>query len=145
MALESPLLSPPGNIMSSFSPYTDFSMSPNSPATTNSPRFQSMYVFSRPNILSPWLISCDRSARSSAESSSLRPKSSVGMDEGLSPNGLQLTSPSDMVGPSPVTSNGTETTEIEDEASDDVAQEIRATHSRVSEVADSISNVCPTC
>ena len=29
-------------------------------------------------------------------------------------------SPSDIVGPSPVTSNGTETTEIEDEVSDDV-------------------------
>jgi hypothetical protein len=44
MALESPLVSSPGNIMSSFSPYTDFSMSPNSPAQTNSPRFQSLYV-----------------------------------------------------------------------------------------------------
>jgi hypothetical protein len=32
-------------MMSSFSPYTDLSMSPNSPATTNSPRFQSLYVF----------------------------------------------------------------------------------------------------
>lgn len=33
-----------------------------------------------------------------------------------------LISPSDMVGPSPVTSNGTDATEIEDEASDE-AQE----------------------
>lgn len=44
------------------------------------------------------------------------------MDEGLSPGGLhpEMTSPSDMVGPSPVTSNGTATTEIEDEAADDM-------------------------
>ncbi len=42
------------------------------------------------------------------------------MGDGLSPGGLQMTSPSDMVGPSPVTSNGTETTEIEDEIADDV-------------------------
>ncbi|CAI4218572.1 unnamed protein product [Parascedosporium putredinis] len=33
---------------------------------------------------------------------------------------LSLVSPSDLVGPSPVTSNGTETTEIEDEESEDV-------------------------
>lgn len=33
-----------------------------------------------------------------------------------------LVSPSDLVGPSPVTSNGTETTEIEDEESDEVNQ-----------------------
>lgn len=85
--------------MSAFSPYTDFSMSPNSPAQTNSPRFKAI------------------SARSSGEASSLRPYS---IDDGLSPNGLQMTSPSDMVGPSPVTSNGTETTEIEDEVADDI-------------------------
>lgn len=35
---------------------------------------------------------------------------------------LNLVSPSDLVGPSPVTSNGTETTEIEDEESDEVHQ-----------------------
>ena len=33
-----------------------------------------------------------------------------------------MTSPSDMVGPSPVTSNGTETTEIEDEVAEDVME-----------------------
>lgn len=32
----------------------------------------------------------------------------------------EVTSPSDMVGPSPVTSNGTETTEIEDEEHDQI-------------------------
>lgn len=36
---------------------------------------------------------------------------------------MQMMSPSDMVGPSPVTSNGTETTEIEDEVSDEVRDE----------------------
>jgi hypothetical protein len=83
--------------MSAFSPYTDFS-SPNSPAVPKSPRFQS------------------RSARSSVESAGLHPNSIEGA---LSPS-AQITSPSDMVGPSPVTSNGTETTEIEDEVSEDV-------------------------
>jgi hypothetical protein len=58
-----------------------------------------------------------RSARNSAEASGLRPYS---ISDGLSPGGLQMTSPSDMVGPSPVTSNGTETTEIEDEVADDI-------------------------
>lgn len=66
------------------------------------------------------LIVCCSSARRSVEST-LRPNSA--MDDGLSP-GAQLTSPSDMVGPSPVTSNGTETTEIEDEIADEVASEI---------------------
>ena len=32
----------------------------------------------------------------------------------------EVTSPSDMVGPSPVTSNGTETTEIEDDEHDQI-------------------------
>ncbi|TVY45951.1 hypothetical protein LSUB1_G000199 [Lachnellula subtilissima] len=101
MALESPLVHSSGNIMSAFSPYTDFSMSPNSPAQTNSPRFQSL------------------SARSSVESASLHPKP---IDDGLSPSSALMTSPSDMVGPSPVTSNGTETTEIEDEVAEDVVE-----------------------
>lgn len=57
-----------------------------------------------------------RNPRSSTDSSNLRPKS---FENGLSP-GPQLSSPSDMVGPSPVTSNGTETTDIED----DVAEEV---------------------
>ena len=67
------------------------------------------------------------------------------MDDGLSPNGLQLTSPSDMVGPSPVTSNGTETTEIEDEASDDVAHENKPSPPRMSVGGDSLVNVCLDC
>ncbi|KUJ24194.1 uncharacterized protein LY89DRAFT_14036 [Mollisia scopiformis] len=115
MALESPLVSSPGNLMSAFSPYTEFSLSPNSPAQ-HSPRFQTM------------------SARNSSDSSRLRPNSIE--DGGLSPNSLQMTSPSDMVGPSPVTSNGTETTEIEDEAADEVEEE-HNTPPRVAESVDS--------
>ncbi|RDW87796.1 hypothetical protein BP5796_03490 [Coleophoma crateriformis] len=92
MALESPLVSA-GNHMSAFSPHPDFSMSPHSPAMPNPPRY---------HPLSPL---------HSTESSLLNPSS---IDGGLSPGG-QLTSPSDMVGPSPVTSNGTETTDFDDE------------------------------
>jgi hypothetical protein len=35
---------------------------------------------------------------------------------------MHIMSPSDLVGPSPVTSNGTETTEIEDDATDEVRE-----------------------
>jgi hypothetical protein len=68
-------------------------------------------------------------------------------------------SPSDLVGPSPVTSNGTETTEIEDEASDEVAQlniihenrmsmhaapenRPKTTPPKLSSSAESMANVC---
>lgn len=37
-----------------------------------------------------------------------------------------IMSPSDIVGPSPVTSNGTEITEIEDEATEEVERDHRA-------------------
>ncbi|KAG9238070.1 hypothetical protein BJ875DRAFT_437875 [Amylocarpus encephaloides] len=97
MALESPLVPSPGNMMSAFSPYTDFSLSPQSGGQP-SPRFQSL------------------SARSSGDANGLRPGS---FDYGHSPSSLHMASPSDMVGPSPVTSNGTETTEIEDEVADE--------------------------
>ncbi|KAH6664114.1 hypothetical protein B0J14DRAFT_252314 [Halenospora varia] len=100
MALESPLVPSPANMMSAFSPYTDFSLSPNSPSQ-QSPRFQSL------------------SARSSGEVQRLHPNSN---DYGLSPNSAYMASPSDMVGPSPVTSNGTETTEIEDEISEEAEE-----------------------
>lgn len=49
-------------------------------------------------------------------------------------------SPSDMVGPSPVTSNGTETTEIEDEAADEV-EEMRPKPSNISISGDSQATV----
>ncbi|KFX89879.1 hypothetical protein V490_06772 [Pseudogymnoascus sp. VKM F-3557] len=94
MALESPLISSPANMMSAFSPYTEFSLSPNSPAMPNTPRFQSL------------------SARNSTDAASLHPNS-VG---GGRFSSIDAPSPSDMVGPSPVTSNGTETTDIEDDA-----------------------------
>ncbi|KAE8451169.1 hypothetical protein EG329_004841 [Mollisiaceae sp. DMI_Dod_QoI] len=78
------------------------------------------------------------SARNSSESSHLRPSSID--DGGLSPNSLQMTSPSDLVGPSPVTSNGTETTEIEDEVADEV-QDDQHTPPRVAESVDSQSTL----
>lgn len=137
MALESPLVSSSGNIMSAFSPYTDFSpLSPNSPAQNSSPRYQSLYVQHDFPKMSPTKSS--RSTRNSQGSSHLRPNS---IDD-HSPGGLQMTSPSDMVGPSPVTSNGTETTEIEDEVADDVlAQEIRPSPPRLPGSADSQATV----
>jgi hypothetical protein len=61
-----------------------------------------------------------RSARSSGEINRLRPHSN---DYGLSPSSANMASPSDMVGPSPVTSNGTETTEIEDEVAEEAEEE----------------------
>lgn len=49
------------------------------------------------------------------DSGSLRPASAR-----ITSNPIGLMSPTDLVGPSPVTSNGTETTEIEDDASEEV-------------------------
>ncbi|CAL3973647.1 hypothetical protein PZA11_005817 [Diplocarpon coronariae] len=117
MALESLLVSSShGIILSALSPVTDFSLSPNSPAMNNSPRYPSL------------------SARSSQDSSQLRPNSV----DGHSTNGLQISSPSEMVGPSPVTSNGTETTEIEDEVADEVqARETRPSPPRLAGSGDS--------
>jgi hypothetical protein len=46
-----------------------------------------------------------------------------------------------MVGPSPVTSNGTETTEIEDEVAEEVRQD-QVTPPRLSGSADSQATVC---
>lgn len=53
---------------------------------------------------------------SSPPFASLRPRSA----HRASTSGMSLLSPSDIVGPSPVTSNGTETTEIEDDVSEEV-------------------------
>jgi hypothetical protein len=82
------------------------------------------------------LILCCRSARSSSESSSLHPNSIDG-----SLNSAQMASPSDMVGPSPVTSNGTETTEIEDEVAEEVHLD-QTTPPRFSGPANSQATVC---
>lgn len=54
------------------------------------------------------------------DSSSLRPNSVNRM----SSSSYNVMSPSDIVGPSPVTSNGTETTEIEDDVSEDIEKEV---------------------
>ena len=77
--------------------------------------------------------------RNSATHSKLRPSSI----DAASPNGLQLMSPvpSDMVGPSPVTSNGTNTTDIEDEVADDV-QQVRPMPSKAFDSADPGTTVC---
>ncbi|KAI1282930.1 hypothetical protein F5Y07DRAFT_409926 [Xylaria sp. FL0933] len=97
MALEAPLRSSTGSIISGFSAHSDMPVpSPNSPALQ--PPFRPM-------------------SSSSAESSGLRPSSAAAAARS-SPAPFLL-SPSDMVGPSPVTSVGTEATEIEDEASDE--------------------------
>jgi hypothetical protein len=69
----------------------------------------------------------------------------MAIDDGLSHSIQQLTSPSDMVGPSPVTSNGTETTEIEDEASDEVTTEDQSSSPpTLSESSDSLATVSRT-
>ncbi|KAI0126447.1 hypothetical protein BJ170DRAFT_406227 [Xylariales sp. AK1849] len=97
MALEAPLRSSTGSIISPFSPHTDMSLSsPDSPVVHQ--HFRAM------------------SSTGSAESSSLRPSSAIVRPPSMNNH---LMSPSDIVGPSPVTSVGTVVTEIEDEASDD--------------------------
>ncbi|KAI1501160.1 hypothetical protein F5X99DRAFT_210006 [Biscogniauxia marginata] len=104
MALEAPLRSSTGNIMSSFSPHPDMPISsPESPALR--PQFRPM-------------------SASTIESSSLRPSSAAAARPSSVSN--QLMSPSDIVGPSPVTSVGTEVTEIEDEISDEAQSESAA-------------------
>lgn len=66
------------------------------------------------------------------DSSSLRPNSV----NRFSSSTMSVMSPSDIVGPSPVTSNGTETTEIEDDISEDVHKEA------TNHVANRRSEVC---
>ncbi|KAI1423248.1 hypothetical protein F5Y12DRAFT_786207 [Xylaria sp. FL1777] len=96
MALEAPLRSSTGSIISSFSAHSDMPV-PSSNSSALQPPFRPM-------------------SSGSTESSGLRPSSATAAR--ASPISYLL-SPSDMVGPSPVTSVGTETTEIEDEASDE--------------------------
>ncbi|KAI3322717.1 hypothetical protein HD806DRAFT_535899 [Xylariaceae sp. AK1471] len=98
MALEAPLRSSTGSLISNFSPHPDMSVSsPDSPALQHA--FRPM-------------------SSNSTESSALRPSSAAAARSSPVPY-HQLMSPSDIVGPSPVTSIGTEATEIEDEASDE--------------------------
>ncbi|KAM0667511.1 hypothetical protein ACQRIU_003376 [Beauveria bassiana] len=68
--------------------------------------------------LSPLPFRPRSSPPSATGSGSLRPSSANRISSNPNPN--QLLSPSDLVGPSPVTSNGTETTEIEDDVADDL-------------------------
>lgn len=67
----------------------------------------------------------------------------------MSTQSMHIMSPSDIVGPSPVTSNGTETTEIEDDASEEVQQASSRDYSGVrrSEVRllDSVDGGMLTC
>ncbi|KAJ8066646.1 hypothetical protein OCU04_005693 [Sclerotinia nivalis] len=98
MAVESPLLASPVNVMSAISPYTDFSSSPCSPSIQRSPYYRSLLTRNHPG-------------------SNLQP---TPIEDNLSSASAHLLSPmSDTVGPSPVTSNGTTTTDIEDEMADE--------------------------
>ncbi|KAK0731427.1 hypothetical protein B0H67DRAFT_73026 [Lasiosphaeris hirsuta] len=97
MALEAPLRTSTGSINSAFSPYTEMSLS----SGPESPALSSQYMASS----------------SGNDSQSLRPNSF------MRPSSAHLMSPgSDIVGPSPVTSNGTETTEIEDDLGEENAE-----------------------
>ncbi|KAL7789956.1 hypothetical protein V8C37DRAFT_385662 [Trichoderma ceciliae] len=98
MALEAPLRSSTGSLQFKFSHQGDMS------ATSESD-----------GIRSPFRIMS--SPPPPTDSSSLRPDS---MHHRLSSYSMHILSPSDIVGPSPVTSNGTETTEIEDDIADDI-------------------------
>ncbi|KAI8628913.1 hypothetical protein F5Y19DRAFT_101972 [Xylariaceae sp. FL1651] len=97
MALEAPLRSSTGSIISNFSSHPDMSISSPDSSTFQHP-FHPM-------------------SSGAMESSTLRPSSAAAARS--SPAPYQLMSPSDIVGPSPVTSIGTVATEIEDEASDE--------------------------
>ncbi|KAL0935343.1 uncharacterized protein CTRU02_209934 [Colletotrichum truncatum] len=101
MALEAPLRSSIGSQISAYSHHNEMSVS--------SPEIGSMQ--------SPF-ITMSSTSSDHLGPNSLRPNSI----QRLSSNNMNLMSPSDIVGPSPVTSTGTETTEIEDEE----AEEVRA-------------------
>ncbi|KAH7197220.1 uncharacterized protein B0J16DRAFT_377672 [Fusarium flagelliforme] len=102
MALEAPLRSSTGNLQFPFAyPQTDMSA-----PTDHESRRSPFRPFSSPPP--------------ATDSSSLRPNSVNRM----SSSSYNVMSPSDIVGPSPVTSNGTETTEIEDDVSEDIEREV---------------------
>ncbi|KFG77969.1 hypothetical protein MANI_004567 [Metarhizium anisopliae] len=99
MALEAPLRSSAGNLQFPFNKEGNMSIS----AETDGLRSSYRTVSSPPPV---------------TDSAMLRPNSV----NRVSSNSMNILSPSDIVGPSPVTSNGTETTEIEDDALEDVEQ-----------------------
>ncbi|KAI5467303.1 hypothetical protein BGZ63DRAFT_346067 [Mariannaea sp. PMI_226] len=100
MALEAPLRSSTGNIHFPFPHHIDMAV----PTEADHVRSPFRVVSSPPTT----------------DFSSLQPSSA----HRHSAHPFSVMSPSDIVGPSPVTSNGTETTEIEDDISDDVHNEI---------------------
>ncbi|KAF5018203.1 hypothetical protein F66182_9822 [Fusarium sp. NRRL 66182] len=102
MALEAPLRSSTGSLQFPFT-YSQKDMS--APIDNESRRSPFRPVSSPPPA---------------TDSSSLRPNSVNRM----SSSSYNVMSPSDIVGPSPVTSNGTETTEIEDDVSEDIDKEV---------------------
>ncbi|KAI8965427.1 hypothetical protein F5Y11DRAFT_344587 [Daldinia sp. FL1419] len=97
MALEAPLRSSTGSIISTFSPHMEMSISSSESSAAPHSQYRPM-------------------STGSVESGSLRPSSALARPSSAN----YLMSPSDIVGPSPVTSVGTEVTEIDDEASDEV-------------------------
>ncbi|KAI3532774.1 hypothetical protein CABS01_09305, partial [Colletotrichum abscissum] len=99
MALEAPLRSSIGSQISAYSHHNDMSVS-----SPDNGSFQSPFASMSSNA-------SDHSGRNS-----LRPNSI----QRVPSTNLNLMSPSDIVGPSPVTSTGTETTEIEDEEAEEV-------------------------
>ncbi|KND91428.1 hypothetical protein TOPH_04043 [Tolypocladium ophioglossoides CBS 100239] len=99
MALQSPLRSSAGHLQFPFTRKGDMS----APSEADGLRSPFRVVSSPPPA---------------TDSASLRPNSV----NRVSSNSMHILSPSDIVGPSPVTSNGTETTEIEDDASEEVYQ-----------------------
>nr|CDP22576.1 Putative protein of unknown function [Podospora anserina S mat+] len=97
MALEAPLRTSTGSIRSIYPSYAEMALS----SGRESPALTSQYMASS----------------SGPDSQALRPNSFT------RPSSAHLMSPSsDIVGPSPVTSNGTETTEIEDEEVEDTEE-----------------------
>ncbi|KAK1975980.1 hypothetical protein LZ30DRAFT_604416 [Colletotrichum cereale] len=101
MALEGPLRSSIGSQISSYSHHNDMSIS-----SPDNGSFQSPFANMSSN------------ASDHLNRNSLRPSSI----QRVPSTNLNLMSPSDIVGPSPVTSTGTETTEIDDEEADEVQQ-----------------------
>ncbi|KAK3329450.1 hypothetical protein B0H66DRAFT_25440 [Apodospora peruviana] len=98
MALEAPLRTSTGSIPPGYSPHAEMSFS----SGPESPALPSQYMASS----------------SGSDTQSLRPNSF------MRPSSAHLMSPSsDIVGPSPVTSNGTETTEIEDDLAEEHAED----------------------
>ncbi|GAB0133928.1 hypothetical protein EsDP_00002322 [Epichloe bromicola] len=112
MALEAPLRSSTGNLLFDFGNQGAMSAS----SDTDGLRSPFRVVSSPPPATDSAMM--------------LRPNSA----KRISSNSMNILSPSDIVGPSPVTSNGTETTEIEDDASDEIEHGHTGDVSRPSEL-----------